>query len=421
MHDLNLPAIADSQSAGQWLTSNDADAALGNALQDILTVDFSAGDVTLTAAQFRSAMTFVPSGLSATRALTVPAVKRALFFVHNTDGADSITVTRGSTTVSVAAGKLAAFYTDGTTNGLVGAVFTPGVGGTGDVNGPGSSVADNVVLFNGTTGKVIKDSGVAISTDGTFAGNSDAKLATEKATKTYVDQLALNLGKRGRVRAATTANVTISTALNNGDTIDGVVLATGDLVLVKSQSSAAENGIYVVGPSPARSSEFDTYDEHPGSLIAVEEGTTNADTLWLCTSNVGGTLNTTAIAFSQVNTLPGTVLKSDTAANLTKGFTSTAFDAGTKSSGTFTPDPANGNLQRAVNGGAHTLAPPSTGSGDAVSLVIQYTNNGSAGTITTSGFTKVTGSSLTTTNGDDFMFYITVINGFSVLNVVALQ
>lgn len=114
-------------------------------------------------------------------------------------------------------------------------------------------------------------------------------------------------------------------------------------------------------------------------------------------------------------------LYANVSANLTVGYTATGFSAGTKSSGTFTPDPANGSLQYATNGGAHTLAPPSTGSGDAVSMVIQYTNNGSAGTITTSGFTKVTGSGLTTTNGDDFMFYITVLNSFSHLNVVALQ
>lgn len=383
-------------------------------------------------------------------------------------------------------------------------------------------------------------------TDGTLAANSDLVFATQKATKTYVDGLALNLGKRGRVRAATTADITVATALNNGDTLDGVTLATGDLVLVKNQSAPAGNGIYVVGASPARSSEFDTYDEHPGSLIAVEEGTAGADTLWLCTSNAGGTLNTTAIAFSQFVVpsmasttdvltgtdtakavtsdavaalwekgadvassgttslgeggyfhvtgtttitdidwatakdgrvawvifdgiltlthnattlkLPGganittaagdracfvedasdnviclayiradgtpllsTTLQSNVSANLTKGYTATGYSAGTKSSGTFTPDPANGNLQYYTNGGAHTLAPPSTGGGDACQITMQVTNNGSAGAITTSGFTKVTGSALTTVNGDDFMFYITVLNGFSVLNVVALQ
>jgi hypothetical protein len=114
-------------------------------------------------------------------------------------------------------------------------------------------------------------------------------------------------------------------------------------------------------------------------------------------------------------------LRHDTSANLTAGFTATAFDAGTRSSGTFTPDPANGNLQRAVNGGAHTLAPPSVGTGDSLTMVLQYTNNGSAGALTTSGFTKVTGDSLTTTDAEDFLFHVTVINGFSHLNVVALQ
>lgn len=130
-----------------------------------------------------------------------------------------------------------------------------------------------------------------------------------------------------------------------------------------------------------------------------------------------------AIASDATVNLPGAsgdILSTGEAKNLTKGYTATCYNAGTKTSGTFTPDPANGNLQRAVNGGAHTLAPASVGSGDSVSLVVQYTNNGSAGTITTSGFTKVSGS-FTTTNGDDFLCYITVINGFSHLNIVALQ
>lgn len=110
-------------------------------------------------------------------------------------------------------------------------------------------------------------------------------------------------------------------------------------------------------------------------------------------------------------------LKADTADNLTAGFTSTAFDAGTKSSGTYTPDPASGNIQRAINGGAHTLAPPS----DDCTMIIQYTNNASAGAITTSGFTLVDGAAFTTTNGHDFLVYITKVNGFSRLSVAALQ
>jgi len=111
------------------------------------------------------------------------------------------------------------------------------------------------------------------------------------------------------------------------------------------------------------------------------------------------------------------IIKADTADVLTAGFAATPYNAGTKSSGTYTPDEADGNLQYAVNGGAHTLAPPTNNS----TMVIQYTNNGSAGAITVSGFTQTDGDSFTTTNGDDFMCYITKLNGFSLLTVKALQ
>jgi hypothetical protein len=101
------------------------------------------------------------------------------------------------------------------------------------------------------------------------------------------------------VRAATTANITISTALNNGDTLDGVTLVTGDLILVKDQTSAAENGIYTVDVIPARATGFTTYNPHAGALVTVQEGTVNADTVWIGTSNVGGTITVTAIAFDR--------------------------------------------------------------------------------------------------------------------------
>lgn len=102
------------------------------------------------------------------------------------------------------------------------------------------------------------------------------------------------------VRAATTANITIATALNNGDTLDGLTLATGDLVLVKDQSAPAENGIYVVGASPARSTAYDTYNEHVNKLIKVTSGTANAGKHFRCSADTGGTLNTTAITFTVV-------------------------------------------------------------------------------------------------------------------------
>ena len=122
------------------------------------------------------------------------------------------------------------------------------------------------------------------------------------------------------------------------------------------------------------------------------------------------------IGFADASSLP---IVADTPRNLTAGFTATAFDAGTKTTGTYTPAPSDGNFQRYANGGAHTLAPPSA-TGD-YTIIIQVTNNGSAGALTTSGFTNVTGDTPSTTSGDDFLFYITKLNGFTHLHVVALQ
>lgn len=118
-------------------------------------------------------------------------------------------------------------------------------------------------------------------------------------------------------------------------------------------------------------------------------------------------------------TLPaktGTVLTT-AGETLSAGFDATSFNAGTKSSGTYTPAASDGNFQHAVNGGAHTLAPPTS----SCCIVIQYTNNASAGAITTSGFTMVTGDSFTTTDGHDFLCHITRCNGFHHLHVTALQ
>lgn len=138
----------------------------------------------------------------------------------------------------------------------------------------------------------------------------------------------------------------------------------------------------------------------------------SANTAWISVMS----LTTGLIIGTDVAAYNADALFADVADVLTAGFAATPYNAGTKSTGTYTPDEANGNFQYAVNGGAHTLAPPTNN----CTMVIQYTNDASAGAITTSGFTKVEGS-FTTTNGDDFFAYITKHNGFSLLQIVALQ
>ena len=167
---------------------------------------------------------------------------------------------------------------------------------TVDING---GTIDGAVIGGASAAAI---SGTTGSFSSTVTGAAPTS-AGHLTTKTYVDGLLAGMAKRSTVRAATTGNITIATALNNGDTIDGVTLATNNLVLVKSQSTASQNGIYIVQASPARDTLFDTYDEHPGAIIHVQEGSANADKLYQCTSNTGGSLDSTDIVWA--NIVPG--------------------------------------------------------------------------------------------------------------------
>jgi len=125
--------------------------------------------------------------------------------------------------------------------------------------------------------------------------------ATDAATKAYVDSVTEGLHIHESVVAATTANVNLANALENGDTLDGITLATGNRILVKNQTTQSENGIYVVQASgqPTRSADFDTASEvDSGDFVFVYSGTANASTGWVQT-NKPATIGTDAIVFTQ--------------------------------------------------------------------------------------------------------------------------
>lgn len=140
-----------------------------------------------------------------------------------------------------------------------------------------------------------------IDDDSSFAANSATRLPTQRAAKSYVDNLLTGLSWKQSVRAATTANGTLATAFANGQVVDGVTLATGDRILLKNQATGSQNGIYVVAASgaPTRATDADTNAELPTATVFVREGTTNADTQWTCT-NDAITLGTTSVVFVQV-------------------------------------------------------------------------------------------------------------------------
>ncbi len=146
--------------------------------------------------------------------------------------------------------------------------------------------------------------------------------ATDAATKNYVDAVKTGLDVKDSVRVTTTGNLTATysngssgvgaTLTNSGTqaalTIDSIVLATGDRVLVKDQTVGLQNGFYVVTNTGSastnwvltRSVDADQNSEiTPGAFTFVEEGTIGNDNGYVCT-NVGAiTLGTTAISFVQ--------------------------------------------------------------------------------------------------------------------------
>ena len=137
---------------------------------------------------------------------------------------------------------------------------------------------------------------------GSITGLGAPSSGSDAATKTYVDDLVAGLKTRIICRAATTANVTLSSDLQNGDTLDGITLATGNRVLVKNQSTASQNGVYTVVASgtASRDTDFDAIGELAGQLVIIQEGSTNAEKMFLCTTDSDASLGSDTITFTEV-------------------------------------------------------------------------------------------------------------------------
>jgi hypothetical protein len=197
----------------------------------------------------------------------------------------SVSVSGGVATISISAA-------DGTNPGSMSAAHYTLVNNATDAN-TASTIVKRDASGNFTAGTV---SATSVTISGAVTN------ATDAATKAYVDGVASGLDVKASVRVATTANVDLSEALENGDVVDGVTLATGNRVLVKNQSTGSQNGIYVVQASGAavRATDADADAEvTPGLFTFVEEGTANGNTGWVLTTDSPITVGSTALAFSQ--------------------------------------------------------------------------------------------------------------------------
>jgi hypothetical protein len=114
---------------------------------------------------------------------------------------------------------------------------------------------------------------------------ADPSNATDGATKQYVDNLVGGLSFKDEVRAATTANGTLATAFASGQSLDGIVLATGNRILLKDQTTQSENGIYVVAVgAPTRAPDADSTAELNNATVFITEGTVNGGRVYTQTT-----------------------------------------------------------------------------------------------------------------------------------------
>lgn len=178
-----------------------------------------------------------------------------------------------------------------------------------------AAIATSKLALNGTI--ILKDGTVAFtgaqsmggfkltSLGAPTAGTSDAARILD--VENAIASLSTMFTNKGSARAGTTANISLTAP---GATHDGVTLTNSgvDILWVRAQTAPAENGLYLwngAASTATRISTMNAWDEFPGALFVVAEGTTYADTIWICTNNTGGTLGTTAVTFQQVGVAAG--------------------------------------------------------------------------------------------------------------------
>ena len=227
--------------------------------------------------------------------------------VSNGGSVTTVDINGGTIDGATIGGSSAAAIT-GTT--ITGTTVTDGTASisSGDITGVTSLAVDNVTVNGNDISTTNSNGNLTLTPNGTGtvtvpSGYKDRAGfgATSLVSKEYVDAVKVGLDFKDSVRVATTgSNISLSSA---PAAIDGVTLSSDDRVLVKDQSTASQNGIYVFngsGSAMTRATDADANAEVTSGLFTfVTEGTVNADSGFVLTTDGSITVGTTSLAFAQ--------------------------------------------------------------------------------------------------------------------------
>lgn len=254
MGNLSITTVSASQNSKE-VTINNADAAIESAMTEQLAIDLSAGNHTITSAEYTRNLFFKSTGNAISRSLTFPAVKRVVLVQNG--GSAVLSLIKGSTTLTLAAGGFAFYFTDGTANGIVKVDVTSGTSlafvNLTDVPANYTSAGRKIVRVNAAANAL-----EFVDMSYTLAFYQENIMTNAQIVYKFIATVAFTLpsglsGSYATAEVASTGNVHFDIKKNGSDVGDIVfnVSTTGSFTLGSDQSFAAGDILTITGPATA--------------------------------------------------------------------------------------------------------------------------------------------------------------------------